>query len=412
MDLSVSPDFDARWCYLIVLFLGLISARWQLYKRFVDLKISGVWLVPNTWLIFGIYVVTPIALFWLMDRMNALNDTSLFAALLVGFAYPAVLSGGFGGLKAPAGLQNVFKPIEAFTDSIIKSVIKATARNDAGFEDFVVGRMRSDKDVYQEVLDLTKSSVTDLQALQKQLKDLDSAGDAADAETTDSSLRLERKARVIYLHLSGTPDFLAKLTKCEDVMKRQFWKSPIFQTRAVVGLMIFIFVCGLFAAVYIVNRPSFSSDYYGWRLTKTNSSESDRCRAKENLRRSIVDPTIGVKTYEELTRRLRSPGLPVERVNIILQMLLHARDQKYHHAMVCKDLIDDLRVDSVDARSRVHQTLEYLAKKIDPHFKDDQKELDGWNPSKGDSVVSLEEWIDRWKAFFNENPQAVTVAKP
>ena len=84
MDLSVSPDLDARWCYLIVLLCGLISARSQLYKRFVDFKVSGAWLVPSTWLVFAIYLAIPIALFWLMDRMNALNDTSLFAALLVG----------------------------------------------------------------------------------------------------------------------------------------------------------------------------------------------------------------------------------------------------------------------------------------------------------------------------------------
>jgi hypothetical protein len=145
MDLSVSPDLDARWCYLIVLLCGLISARSQLYKRFVDFKVSGAWLVPSTWLIFGIYLAIPIALFWLMDRMNALNDTSFFAALLVGLAYPAILAGGFGGLKASAGVQDVFKPIEAFTDSVIKSVTKATARNDRRFEDFVVARMRSDR---------------------------------------------------------------------------------------------------------------------------------------------------------------------------------------------------------------------------------------------------------------------------
>ena len=98
MDLSVSPDLDARWCYLIVLLCGLISARSQLYKRFVDFKVSGAWLVPSTWLVFAIYLAIPIALFWLMDRMNALNDTSLLAALLVGFAYPAILAGGFGRL--------------------------------------------------------------------------------------------------------------------------------------------------------------------------------------------------------------------------------------------------------------------------------------------------------------------------
>src|SRR5437660_829618 len=112
MDLSVSPDWDTRLCYLVVLLCGLVSARIQLYKRFVEAKISGAWLVPNTWLVFGIYVFIPIALFWLMDRTSALTDTSLFAALLIGLAYPAILAGGFGGIRAPGGIEGVFKPIE------------------------------------------------------------------------------------------------------------------------------------------------------------------------------------------------------------------------------------------------------------------------------------------------------------
>ena len=62
-------------------------------------------------------------------------------------------------------------------------------------------------------------------ALEKQLNDLDSAG------TTDSSLLLQKKAQLIYLYLSATPDFVRLLTKNKKVMKGRFWKSPIFQTR-------------------------------------------------------------------------------------------------------------------------------------------------------------------------------------
>jgi hypothetical protein len=195
-------------------------------------------------------------------------------------------------------------------------------------------------------------------------------------------------------------------------MKRRFWKSPIFQTRAVVGSMILIFGFGLWAGIYYTTRPSFSVGYYGWRFTKSNSSESDRFRARENLRRAVVDPDIGKKTYEQLARIIRSPGLPVQRVDMLLQVLLQARNQKYHDALLCSELIDDLRVDSVDARSRVHQTLEFLALKRDPHFKDNEKELDAWNPSKGDSIVSLEDWINRWRAFFCQTAPSQSLTNP
>ena len=206
MDLSVSPDWDARCCYVLVLVCGVISARLQLYKRFLDQRVSGIWLVANTWLMFGIYLLTPLALFWLMDRVGALNDTSLLAALLVGLAYPAILAGGFGGLRAPTGLEGVFKPVEAFIDAIKKSVLEATARNQKRFEDFVVGRMRADSTIFDDLRVMAESGPINVAALQKQLKDLESAG------ITDASMLQEQKARVIYLYLSSIPDFVETLT--------------------------------------------------------------------------------------------------------------------------------------------------------------------------------------------------------
>ena len=160
MDLSISPDLDARLCYSVVLLCGLFSARTQIYKRFVVLKmnITEVWLVPTTWMMFGIYLLTPLGLFWLMDRTGALNDTSLLAALLVGLAYPAILEGGFGGLKVPSGLGDVVKPVQAFTDKMIESVNQAVARHQRKFEDFVVNRTVTDPKVFDELFGLTRTS--------------------------------------------------------------------------------------------------------------------------------------------------------------------------------------------------------------------------------------------------------------
>ena len=400
MDLSVSPDFDARLCYLIVLLCGLISARIQLYRRFLEAKISGAWLVPNTWLVFAIYLLTPLALFWLMDRMSALTDTSLFAALLVGLAYPAILGGGFAGLKASSGIEGVFKPIEAFTDSIITSVNNASARNDKRFEDFVVGRMRSDSAIYEEVLALTKNSPVDVAKLETELAALDASG------ISDKSVLVEKKARLIYLYLSGTPDFISVLTRKKSLMKGRRWDSPIFRTRVVVGVMILLFAVFLGLAGYFLTRPAADVTYYGWRMTKPNNSERDRFRAREHLRNYLRDQKMGMAAYQYLARAVRSPGLAIERVDMILQLLLQARDQHNQKQLLCTELIDNLRVDTVDARSRVHQILTFLALKADPQFKLNQKELDGWNPTKGDSVASLEEWIGRWRTFFCEAPPA------
>src|SRR5664279_1470228 len=94
--LSFSPDWDARYCYLIVLGCGILSALIQVQGRLDVLRNKAIyaWSLWTTWLVFSTYLLIPLMLFWLLDRTGALQDTSFFAALLVGFAYPLVLSGG------------------------------------------------------------------------------------------------------------------------------------------------------------------------------------------------------------------------------------------------------------------------------------------------------------------------------
>lgn len=397
MDLSISPDWDARLCYAVVFACGLISAQFQLHKRFQDLKITGFWLVPNTWLVFAIYLAIPLGLFWLMDRMSALSDTSLFAALLVGLAYPAILAGGFGGIKAPGGLDGVLKPLEAFTDAVIKSVIKVVARNEKRFEDFIVERMRFDKAIYEEVLAVAKSGGSDAAALDKQLSDLDGAG------ISDSSLLLEKKARVIYLFLLAVPDYLRTLTSNKKIMGNRLWNSPVIRTRVVVCLMVLFLCAFIFAGIYVFTRPAVAISYHTSRIGKPNNSERDRFRARENLLPYLRDSRLGPAAYQSLARAIRSPGLPIERVDLVLQLLLQAREQQFHQDMLCNHLVNALRVESVDARSRIQQTLLFLAEKRDAQFKQNQKALAEWNPTKGDSVTSLEDWIGQWQAFFTRD---------
>ena len=79
MDLGVSPDIEAFWSYLIVLVLGVFVAYRQVATRLEGFK--DVWLVADTWILFFAYLAIPLGLFWLLDRTDAVKDSSLFAAL-------------------------------------------------------------------------------------------------------------------------------------------------------------------------------------------------------------------------------------------------------------------------------------------------------------------------------------------
>ena len=398
MDLTLSPDLDARLCYGIVFLCAVVSGRIQVLKRFVALKIptSMIWLVPNTWLIFGIYLLTPLGLFWLMDRMSGLSDTSLFSALLVGLAYPAILAGGFGGLKSPAGLDGIVKPVSAFTDSVVDAVNRKLVRNEKRFEDYVVSRMLTVDKVFDELLQLVRSSAKEVPALDKQLTDLDAAN------IPDKTLLAEKKARTLYLYLSSMPDFVEVLTKNVKWIGNR-WKSPIYQARVIAGLAVLL-LAGVFGCgVWAWSQPNVALDYHVWRLGKPNNSAPDRDRASGRLGAFLQDTNLGPVTYQSITRALRAPGLPVERVDRFLQLALQARSRPYHDELLCRHLLEDLRVESVDARSRVHQALIFLAETRDTkevRFREKEKELADWNPTTGDSVPKLEKRVDQWKAFF------------
>ena len=115
MDLSASPDFDAFYCYLIVFLLGLITAIMQINKRL--LNYPGKWVTWHTWTLLGAYTLLPVALFWFLDRVNAIHDTSLFAAILIGAGYQQVLSGNLASIRA-GEVSKIWQPFTAWSDYI------------------------------------------------------------------------------------------------------------------------------------------------------------------------------------------------------------------------------------------------------------------------------------------------------
>ena len=66
VDLGISPDLPAFWCYGVVVAVGGWVAGRQISVR-LD-SIPGVWLQWRTYLLFMLYTSLPDGLFWLLDR--------------------------------------------------------------------------------------------------------------------------------------------------------------------------------------------------------------------------------------------------------------------------------------------------------------------------------------------------------
>lgn len=410
MDQALSPDFDARFCYGLVFLFAILSACLQVRARFAALKVPAtwVWRAPTTWLIFAIYIGTPLALFWLMDRANALNDTSLFAALLVALAYPAILADGFGGIKAPSGLAGVFKPLTVFTDSLVGTVNKQLAQMEKELADHMVDRMLKDPKLLQELTERVQSDPSNAAEFEKDVKEIDAKG------ISDKRLLQEKRARKIYFYLTSTPEDIKILTDNAKWIGDKK-KSPIYKAWRNVTLAVIILLLVLGAGTWASLDPALALRYNIWRLGKPNNTAKDRHRSSERLANYLRTTNHGPETYQFITREMRSPALSAERVDCFVRLALHARFQPYHRDLLCDGIVDALYVENVDARVRIHLALIYLAELNDTEqtkFKTKEKLLADWNPTAGNSVPDLERRIDQWRTYFGCQPRVSVPNKP
>ena len=75
----------------------------------------------------------------------------------------------------------------------------------------------------------------------------------------------------------------------------------------------------------------------------------------------MTDRTTKDYATAKLVTVLRQPALPMERVDLILQILLENRGEVVGEGSVPRTLLQALRGVSVDARTRIHDALRFLS---------------------------------------------------
>ena len=152
MDLNVSPDIGALWCYLIVAILGAWVAVRQIQLRLGG--IGGIWFHPKTWVLFAAYLSVPIVLFWLLDRTGATTDTSLFAAALVGVGYERIITGQTDTLRPPGDISRFWTPFLAYADSVARTVRERIARGQSRVDERVIAQIAASDQSFARFLAL------------------------------------------------------------------------------------------------------------------------------------------------------------------------------------------------------------------------------------------------------------------
>src|SRR5271169_3379334 len=127
MDLSFSPDVDAWICYLILVVISVLVAVQQVDRRLG--RVDGIWFMPETWLLLLLYILAPMALFWFLDRTNAIVDSSLVAAVIIAFGYERIITGSSSVISAPGPVTDMWAPFLANADRITERVRRRWAQN-------------------------------------------------------------------------------------------------------------------------------------------------------------------------------------------------------------------------------------------------------------------------------------------
>ena len=140
-SLAVSPDLSAYYCYLLVLFFGLVTAYARVSRLFENFP--GAWGTASIWPLLLAYTLIPVLLFWVLDRTNAIHDTSVFAAVLIGLGYRQVITGKTG-LKIPGNISSVWQPFETWANWVAERITMRVQLHTERFTDYFIARVKKD----------------------------------------------------------------------------------------------------------------------------------------------------------------------------------------------------------------------------------------------------------------------------
>jgi hypothetical protein len=390
MDMTVSPDLEAFYCYGIVFALGLVTAWAQVSRRLGNLP--GQWIMISTWLLFFAYAFVPVALFWFLDRTSALHDTSLFAAVLVGIGYQQILSGNLGSIRSPGEASKLWQPFVAWADGIAARIRDRVVVNNSQFDERLLSSIRSNPKQLASLRKVAMVHATDPNALQQSLTAIDANREALGDDGVPA-----KQAEFLYntLKQSSPQNFQYLLYKSGVIPRKWYWwyaKEWRSKTTAVVVAIILILLAR--TGISPLRTPENVARYYIWRLQKANATDHDHFRAREALPAYLAEANTPA-AYVQLTGLLRSPGLPVETADVILTLLVRSQQLAPTQGPEIKNLLaESLRADNVEVRTRVQTILLYLARERGSTVPTD---LQSWQPDPKNTVTDTDQIIKKWK---------------
>ena len=357
-----------------------------------------LWRLPSLWLVLTAYLAVPVCLFWFLDRTGAVHDTSLFAALLVGLTYPTILAGK-GSLKAPGELMGVLTNLSVAVDRLTSRLALSHARDISKFGELVVARMFANEANYSAVyaraiiaVQQGENAAAAKQALEKKIE-----------ETPDPTL----KAAIVYEAAIGGFEKVANLDVVLKKIGLRKSNSPLFWAKWLRNLYAIIVVGLILIGLAGAFMPRCERAIAFWRLRKPDASSMDLWRTSHLVAGYLppfgTDEATADGARHSIVEILDRPGLPSDRIDLILSLVLRSRGDVGSVAFgkTVNSLLDAYRVAPFDVRVRIHPLLDRMANEYPVARRPKEGMTEAWAPAPGDTIVASEKkwqsWHEWWK---------------
>jgi hypothetical protein len=209
---------------------------------------------------------------------------------------------------------------------------------------------------------------------------------------------LDKQIRSLYQSLRAVADSDLLMRKAKIIDWRQYyWYAKEWRSKARAWLVVAAALVALGVAGWRLSSPNNWARYYFWRLEKPNTTPADLFRSKEEYAKLLEAAPEG--EFARIGRSLRYAGLSLETADRLLAILLENRSRSKSGIQYL--LIDSLRADNPDIRTRVQNTLTYIANERAICMT---ASLANWKPSKNDGATQIDQRMKDWQAAWSKPP--------
>jgi hypothetical protein len=278
MDNIPLLDVPAWVAYSVVLIGGLITAWDNVGRLLADHP--GYWRYPRTWLLYVLYTLIPIALFWFLDFVDVTEDTSFFAALLVGFAYQQIMTGGINAIAVPGAPAKVWQPFQAYAAKLADRIGDQQISHAQAVADRLA-TLLADDIKFDRVLALAAERTSNPVQLTTDLDAIDQNQPAVnqfvDQLVVPGIIRRRKIDRILRELRKELPESWERLLLERGVVTKWQYASWLqhqkarYTAAAFIGVLIFSAIAAL---MLFLSHPS-QDRYHAWRLMKRGTTSWD-----------------------------------------------------------------------------------------------------------------------------------------